>query len=104
MKHRDGEERIEAYRETFPAHDQAAVLALEPRKRPLGLEARNVLFHGAPTRLFGVPHPFGNLRSNPTFPESIAKIFGVIALIRRQHFEPFARSAPFPRADVEGAQ
>ncbi len=59
MNHRDGEERIEAYGETFPAHDQATVLALEPRKCPLGLEARDALFDGAPTRLSGLPHPFG---------------------------------------------
>jgi hypothetical protein len=100
MNHRDGKKRVEAYRETFPAHNQSAVFALEPGKRPLGLEAWDSPFDGAPTWLFGVPHPFGNLRADSASAEALAKIFGIVSFIRRQHFEPFARSAPFPCADV----
>jgi hypothetical protein len=48
MNHRDGEKHVEAGRETFPADDQSAVLALEPRKRPFGLKARDGPFLGAP--------------------------------------------------------
>jgi hypothetical protein len=38
------EQCVEACCETLPADDQAAVLALEPRKRPLGLKARDIRF------------------------------------------------------------
>jgi hypothetical protein len=60
MPHRHREKGVEACRETVPAGNHAAVLALEPRTRPLGLEARDVLFHGAPTRLSGVPDACGD--------------------------------------------
>ena len=104
MNQRDCEKRVEAGRETFPTHDQAAVLALEPRKRPLGLEARNILFNRSSTRLFGLPYPFGDLRADPTSAEALAQVFGVIAFVRRQHLEPFTWSAPLTRADVQGIQ
>jgi len=65
MPHGHGEKRVEAGRETFPADDQAAVLPLEPGERLLGLEAQDLLIDRAPTRLSGVPHPFGELRSDP---------------------------------------
>ena len=39
VHHGAGAKRVEAGRETCPADDQAAVLALEPRNRPLGVEA-----------------------------------------------------------------
>jgi hypothetical protein len=100
MDHRDSKKRVQAYRETFPAHDQSAILALEPGKRPLSLEARDGPFDRAPTRLFGFPHPCGNLWADPASAEVLAKLFGVIAFLRSQHFEPFARSAPFTRAEV----
>src|SRR5919108_832643 len=54
VNHGDGEKRVEAGDETFPADHQAAVLPLEPRTCSRRLEARDVLFEGAPTRLFGV--------------------------------------------------
>jgi hypothetical protein len=43
MHHGNGEKRIEASGQTFLTGDQAAVLALEPGKCALGLEARDVL-------------------------------------------------------------
>jgi hypothetical protein len=104
MNHRDGKKRVEAYRETFPAHNQSAIFALEPGKRPLGLEAWDSLFVGTPTWLIGGPHLFGNLGVDPASAEALAKIFGVVSSIRRQHFEPFARSAPCTGADMEGVQ
>jgi len=61
MPHRHREKCIEACRETFPADDQSAVLAVEPRKRPLGLEARDDPFDGASTRLSVVPDAFRDL-------------------------------------------
>jgi hypothetical protein len=104
MNHGDGEKRIEACGETFPADDQAAVLPLEPRNCAPGLEARGILFNWAPTRPSGSPHPFGELGPDPASAESMTEVFGLIPLIRRQDLEPFARSAPFAGADVEGIQ
>ena len=104
MHHRKGKKRVEASRAAFPADHQAAVLALEPRQCPFDLDARDVLFHGAPTPLVGLPHPLRKLGSHPTLPESIAKLFGGIPLIRRQYREPFARSAPLACADVPRIQ
>jgi DNA methylase len=104
MNHRHGEKRVEACRKTFPADDQTAVLALEPGKCPFGLEARNILVDRPPTRLSGLPHPFGDLRADPPSTEALAQVFGVIAVVRRQHLESFARSAAFTRAEAEGIQ
>jgi hypothetical protein len=83
MNDRDGEERLEACGETFPAHDQAAVLPQKPGQCPLGLEARDGLFDGAPTRLSRLPHPFGNLGPDTTGAEAMTEVFGIIPLIRR---------------------
>jgi hypothetical protein len=104
MHHRHCEKCVEACRKTLPADDQAAVLALKPRKRPLGLKARDVLFHGAPTPLSVFPDAFRDLGANPSFTKAPAQVFGVIALIRRQHLESFARSAAFARAHAEPVQ
>jgi hypothetical protein len=104
MNHRDGEKCVEAGRETLPSDDQSAVLALEPRKRPLSLESRDGLSYGAPTWLSVFPHPFGNLGADTPFTKAMAKLFGVIAFIRHQHLEPFMRSAPFTCADVESIE
>ena len=104
MDQRNSEKRVEACRKTFPAHNQATVFALAPGKRPLSLETRHILFDRSPPRLFGVPHPFGDLRADPTSAEAPAEVFGVIALVGRQYLEPFARSAACARADAEGIQ
>jgi hypothetical protein len=104
MHDRHREKCVEACRETFPADDQSAVLALEPGKRPLGLETRDVLFHGAPPRLAVVPDAYGDLGADTPFPKALAQGFSVIALIRRQHLEPLARSAACARAPVERIQ
>jgi hypothetical protein len=99
-----GKERSETCRETFPADGQAAVLSLEPPTHPLGLEARHVLCDRPPPRLPGLPHSFRDLRPDPACPESMTEISGLVPLIRGQHFEPFARSAPFAGVDVESIQ
>jgi hypothetical protein len=100
MHHRNGEKRVEASCATFPADDQSAVLALEPRQRPLGLAARDVLLKGAPTRLSVFPHPVGELGAKTPLTKAMAKVFGVISFIRRQPLDPFARAAAFARAEV----
>src|SRR5918911_3592221 len=95
MHHRHREQCVDVYRETLPTDDQAAVLALEPRQRPLGLEARDVLLHGAPTPLAIFPDALRDLGAHPTVTKAPAKACGIIPLIRCQHLESFARSAPF---------
>jgi hypothetical protein len=50
MNHGYGKKGIEAGGEPFPTYDQAAVLPLEPGKRPLGLVAGHVLFDRPPVR------------------------------------------------------
>jgi hypothetical protein len=104
MNHCQGEERIEAGSEPFPGHDQAAVLALEPGKRPLGLVARDSIFDRPSPRLMAFPDAFGYLGANAACAEATAEVFGVIALICCQDPEPFARSTLPPRADVHGIQ
>jgi len=104
MPHRHREKRVETSGETFPADNHAAVLALEPRKRPLGLEARDVLFHGPPTRLSGVPDACGELGADTPWMKARAKVMGVISCICRQYLEPCARSAACARAHVESIQ
>ncbi len=104
MDQGQSKKRVEASGQTFPAHDQSAVLALEPGKRPLGLVARDVLLDRASARLFGVPHALRNLGSHTTSAEAMAQVFGVISFIRGQHLEPFARPALFTRADMQGIQ
>ena len=66
MNDSDGEERVEAGGDSFPAHDQAAVLPLEPGKRPLGLEPRHDFFDWSPTRFLAFPDPLGELGPNTT--------------------------------------
>jgi hypothetical protein len=104
MDHRHREKGVEAGREAFPADDQAAVLALEPRERPLALEARDLLFHGAPTRLSVFPGAFPDLGPDPAAAELMAGILGIIPLICRDDFEPLAWSAPFARTDTKTIQ
>jgi hypothetical protein len=104
MNHRDGKKRVAAYRETFPAHDQAAVFALDPGKRPFGLEARDGVLDRMPVQLCGLPHPCEKLGADPASATALAKIFGIISFSRRHHFDPLARSAPFTRADAEGVR
>jgi hypothetical protein len=58
--HDNGKKRVEARGETFPAHDQSAVLPLQPGKRPLDLDARDLLFDRSPPRFATLPHPVGN--------------------------------------------
>jgi hypothetical protein len=84
VNHSNSEKRVEAGGQTFPADDQAAVLALEPGKGALGLEARDILFDRTPTRFSGLPHPFGDLGADPALAEAPAEVFGIIALICRQ--------------------
>jgi hypothetical protein len=87
----DCEKRVKAGAETFPADNQAAVLALQPRKRSLSLKAGDILFEGAPTWFFDFPDPFRNLRPDPALPEAMAEGFRVVPLIRRDDLEPLAR-------------
>jgi hypothetical protein len=100
----DREKRVEADYETFTADHQAAVLPLEPRTCSLSLDAWDVLFEGAPARLFGVPDPFGHLRPDPACPEAVAESLRVVPFIRREDLEPLALSTPLARADAAGIQ
>ena len=94
MNDSDGEERVEAGGDSFPAHDQAAVLPLEPGKRPLGLEARDVLFHGAPTRLSRLPHPFGDLGPDTTGAEAMTEVLA--CMHSRPPLAPYGGGIDFP--------
>src|SRR5688500_9091078 len=104
MHHGNGEKRIEARGQTFPADHQAAVLPLEPGQRPLGLVARDLLFDRPSPRLAAFPSAFEDLGPNAACSEASAEVCGIIALIRGQPLEALARSTLFPRADVQGLQ
>jgi hypothetical protein len=68
------------------------------------LEARDVRFHEAPTRRSAFPYPFRELGADAPCTKALAQVFGVIAFIRRQHLEPFARSAASACAEVQRIQ
>jgi hypothetical protein len=104
VNHGHGKKRVEACGETFPAHDQAAVLPLKPGKRPLDLVARDLLLDRPPSRLVALPHPFGNLGPDTASAEAMTEVFGIIPLIHCQNREAFPWSASFAGADVEGIQ
>jgi hypothetical protein len=104
MHQSNGEERIEAGGAALPADDQPAVLALEPRERPLGLKARDSLLNRSSARLSGLPHPFRDLGSDPASAESMTQVLSVIPFIGCHDLEPLARSARCTRTDVEGIQ
>jgi hypothetical protein len=104
MNHGHGEKRLEARGRTLPADDHAAGLPLEPGKRPLGLVARDLLCERPSPRLAAFPDAFEDLGPNAACAEASAEVVGSIALIRGQPPEPFARSALFTRADVQGLQ
>jgi hypothetical protein len=104
VNHGNRDKRVEASGEMFPAYHQAAVLALEPGQGTLGLEARDILVDRPAPWLAALPHPFGNLGADPTLAEAMAKVFGIIPLIRRQDLESFTRSTPFAGADAEALQ
>ena len=104
MNDSDGEKRGDAGGAPCPAHDQAAVLPLDPGQRPLGLEARALLAARSPPRLAGLPPPCGKLGAEPTLTAATAAVLGLLALIRRQDLAPCARSAPVAGADGEGLQ
>jgi hypothetical protein len=104
MNYGNRTKRIEAGGEAFPAHDQPAVLALEPGKRSLSLIARDIFSDWPAARLMAFPYAFGNLGANPTCAKAATEVFGIITLIRCYRLESFARSALFPGADVQGIQ
>jgi hypothetical protein len=103
VKHGHDKKPVEAGGETFPAHNQAAVLPPKPNKRPLDLEARDSFCSRPAPRLAALPHPFANLEPEPTRSEAMTEVFGLIPLIRPQHREALTWFAP-ARADVEGIQ
>ena len=104
MHHGYGEKGMKARGQPFPADHQAAVLALEPGKRPLRLIARDRFFDRPSPRPAAFPNAFGDLGANATRAEAPAKIFRIIPFIRGQHLEALARSAALPRAHAQGVQ
>jgi hypothetical protein len=104
MPQRTGETRVEAGREPFPTDGQAAVLALEPGTRPLGLGARNLCVDRPSPRLAARPHALRNLGADPALTATTAAVFRLGPLLRRQDQVAFARSTPVAGADVEGIQ
>ena len=93
MDHGYGEKGVEAGGETLPAHDHAAVLPLQPGKRPLGLVARGFPFHWPPPRAAALPHPLGDLGPDPASAEALTEVFRIIPLI---HLRPYATPSPPP--------
>jgi hypothetical protein len=104
VNHGHGQQCVEAGGNPFPADDQSTVLALEPGKRPLSLEARDIRFDRPPPRLAALPHPCGELGADPASAEALAKGLGVLALIRCQYLHPLAWSAACAGSEVESIQ
>ena len=96
-----GQKRRKAGRKTLPADHQAAILLLEPGKRPLGLEPGHRLFDGSASGVLGLPDALGDLRPNATLPEPLPQGFRIIAFVGGQNFETFTRAASCTRAHLD---
>jgi hypothetical protein len=68
----DGQKRFEAGRNTLLTHHQAAVLLLEPSKRPLGLKPWDRFFDRPASVLLGLPDPLGDLRPAPPLAQRLS--------------------------------
>src|ERR687886_2813371 len=98
----ESQECLETCGDALPADDQATVFLLKPGKGPLGLEPWNHLCDG-PTPIFlGLPDALRALGPDPPLPELLAQRFRIIAFIRGDDAQPFAGTAPFARADLDG--
>jgi hypothetical protein len=83
MDRGDCQERVKADGNALPAHDQATILLLEPRKGPLGLEPRDDLLDRPASVFLGLPDPLRELRPDSPFPELLPERLGIIAFIGR---------------------
>lgn len=100
----EDEECLETGRKTFPADNQAAILALKPGECPFSLNARGSLFDRSATELPRLPHPVRDLGANPACSEALAKPLGSIPFSGRHDLGPFTWSAPLACADAHGIQ
>jgi len=92
----DRQKCLKACGKTLPSHHPASILLLEPGECPLGLEPRPHVFDGAPARFLGLPDALRERRSYTTLASLLPQRFGIIALIRRTHFETFAGRPRLP--------
>ena len=104
MTHGHRKKCIEASGPTFPADDQAAILALDPGQCPLGLVARDLRVDRPSPRLAVGPSSRGHLGANPARAEAPAEVVGSIALLSGQPRASLAWAAPFTRANAPGIQ
>jgi hypothetical protein len=104
VTHGPGQKCVETCDETCPAHHHAPVLPLNPGTRPLPLGARHVRFQRPPPRVAVPPHPCGQLGPEPPSAEALPEVWGVIALIPRQHLEALTRAAACASAAVADSQ
>ena len=104
MARGDRQKRVEACRNALPSDHQAAILLLEPGKRPLSLESWHHFFDRSATIFLGLPDALRELCPDPPFLELLPERFGIITFIRRNGLEAFAGAPPFARADLDRIQ
>src|SRR5882724_6622624 len=100
----DGQKRFEAGRNALPTDHQAAVLLLEPRKRPLSLESWDHVFDRSAPGFLGLPDTLRDLCPDTPLPELLSQRFRIIPLIRRDHFETCAGATPCARVHLNGIE
>src|ERR687884_1678487 len=101
MDRGDRQKRVEACRNALPSDHQAAILLLEPGKRPLSLESWHHFFDRSATIFLGLPDALRELCPDPPFPELLPERFGIIAFIRRNDLKAFARTAAVAGANLD---
>src|SRR4029453_4692958 len=102
MNRGERQECLETCGDALPADDQAPVFLLKPGKGPLGLEPWPHLCDGPTTIFLGLPDALRALGPEPPLPELLAQRFRIISFIRGDDVQPFAGTAPFARADLDG--
>src|SRR5215216_2364278 len=98
----ESQECLEAHGKPLPAHHQTTILLLEPSKGALGLESRHHLLYRSALGFLRLPDALGALGPDTTLPELLTQRFRIIPFLRGDDAQPFAGTAPFARAELDG--
>ena len=101
MNRGDRQKCLKAGGNALPPHHQKTILLLEPGKRPLGLELWHDFVDWSPTTFLGLPAPLGELCPYPTLVSLVPERFGIIAFLRRDDLQTFARPAAVTGVDLD---
>jgi hypothetical protein len=71
------------------------------RQRYARLATGDPFFDWSAARVLRLPDPLRELRPDPTFAQRLPQGFRIVAFIRRDHLEPFARAIPLARVHLD---